>query len=89
MIPEKLWVMMGVMIIMPLFFYILLPDPYATIGIIGSNIGMLFFLRKTFKNIVSGKFGNQTKFTCSVCGFSKFNQDGSCKRCGNKMRKVS
>ena len=80
---------MGVMIIMPLFFYMMLPDPYATIGVIGSNLGMLFFLRKTFKSIISGKFGSSVSLMCASCGFNKYNQDGSCKRCGSKMRIVS
>jgi len=84
---ERLWVMLGLMMISPLFFIMVLPDPYATIGIIGTNLGMLFFIRKTITNIAGGMFGNKLKYQCLTCQGTKFDRKGTCYRCGGKSKK--
>ena len=80
--------MLGLMMVLPIIIIMLVPDPYATIGALGSNMFMLFYIRRFYKGFAKGMFGSKTTLVCSVCQASRFNRDGSCKRCGNKSRKL-
>lgn len=90
MIPqqEKIWFMLGLMMVTPLLFMVFVPEPFATIGMIGTNLGMLFYIRKFYKNIAGSLLGSKTSLVCSACQGNKFSNDGTCKRCGSKNRRL-
>ena len=90
MIPqqEKLWMMLGLMMVAPFILVMVLPDPYGTVATIVVNLGMLFYIRKFYKGVTSSIMGNKTGLVCSACNFSKSNRDGSCKRCGCKNKRL-
>lgn len=82
--------MLGIMLLVPMMFVIFNVDPTtATIGTMAVNLGMLFYLRKSFKNVASGfgLSGSKIKFQCLVCQGTKFDSRGTCVRCGSKARK--
>ena len=87
MIQERLWVIMAMMMVSPILFILILPDPYATIATLGTNMAMLFYLRKTFKNIAGNIFGGKLKYQCLTCQGMKFDREGTCYRCGGKSKK--
>jgi hypothetical protein len=80
--------MLGVMMVLPIIIIMLVPEPYATVSALGSNVIMLLYIRKFYKGFAKGMFGSKATLVCSVCNGSRFNRDGSCKRCGNKSRKL-
>ena len=59
----------------------------ATIATMGTNLGMLFYLRKTFKGMTNNLFGGKVKFQCLTCSGTKFDKKGTCWRCGGKSKK--
>ena len=74
--------------IVPAICLLLNVDPgTATLATMGTNLGMLFYLRKTFKGALNGIMGNKIKFACLTCGGNKFDRIGSCYRCGGKSKK--
>lgn len=76
------------MMIVPTICIVLNVDPgTATIATMGTNLGMLFYIRKTFKGMTNGLFGNKVKFQCLSCTGTKFDSKGSCWRCGSKAKK--
>ena len=76
------------MMIVPTICILLNVDPgTATIATMGTNLGMLFYLRKTFKNGLNGILGTKIKFACLTCGGNKFDGKGTCYRCGGKSKK--
>lgn len=88
MIQERLWLMLGIMMVLPIIIIMLVPEPYATIGALGCNLVMLFYIRRFYKGMASKMLGSKMKFVCSVCQGTKFEADGTCKRCGSKNRKL-
>jgi len=76
------------MMILPIIIIMLVPEPYATIGALGSNLIMLLYIRKFYKGFAKGMFGSKTILVCTVCHGSRFNKNGICKRCGNRSRKL-
>jgi hypothetical protein len=88
MIQERLWLMLGLMMILPIIIIMIVPEPYATVGAIGSNLVFLLYIRKFYKGIVGSILGNKTTLVCSVCNGKKFDKNGSCKKCGNKSRRL-
>ena len=76
------------MMIVPTICLLLNVDPgTATLATMGTNLGMLFYLRKTFKGALNGILGGKIKFQCLTCSGTKFDSKGSCLRCGSKARK--
>lgn len=74
--------------IVPTICILLNVDPgTATLATMGTNLGLLFYLRKTFKGMATGLFGGKMKFQCLTCAGIKFDSKGSCLRCGSKARK--
>ena len=65
----------------------LLDATSATIATMGINLGMLFWIRKTFKTGLTSMFGGKIKFQCLTCAGSKFDGKGTCWRCGSRARK--
>lgn len=75
--------------LVPMLFVILSVDPLtATIGTMAVNLGMLFWIRKTFKNGLSNIFGTKMKWQCLICQNNKFDSTGKCYRCGMKQRRT-
>ena len=60
----------------------------ATIGTMGINLSMLFWIRKTFKNGLSGMLGSKIKWQCLICQNTRFDGTGKCYRCGMKQRRT-
>jgi len=88
MLNDRMFVMFGVMMLVPFLFIITNTDPrIATIGTMAANLGMLFWMRKTFKNGLNGLLGTKVKFACLTCGGTKFDGRGTCWRCGGKSKK--
>ena len=87
MIPERLWIMMALMMASPVLFMLVLPDPYFTIATLGTNLGVLFYFRKTFKGITGKVIGGKLKYQCLICQGTKFDKSGTCNRCGSKSKK--
>ena len=85
---EKLWVMLGIMMVIPIIFVLILPDPFSTIAVLGTNLVMLFYLRKSFKNMATSLFGSKLKYQCLSCQGMKFDKSGSCHRCGSRAKKT-
>jgi len=80
--------MLGVMMVLPLIIFMLIPDPYATISILGSNMVMLLYIRKFYKGITKGILGSKATLICSVCEGKRFDGKGICKRCGSRNRRL-
>ena len=78
---------MALMMASPFLFFMILPDPYNNIATLGTNLFMLFYLRKSFKNIATGIFGGKMKYQCLTCQGTKFDKSGTCFRCGSKAKK--
>lgn len=87
MISEKLWVMMALMMVSPFIFILILPEPYYTVAVLGTNLLMLFYMRRTFKKVTTGLFGGKIKYQCLTCNGTRFDNLGTCHRCGGKSRK--
>lgn len=85
---EKLWVMLACMMALPFLFVMILPDPYSTLATLGTNMGMIFYMRRYFKNITGNLFGSKLKYQCLICQGTKFDKSGSCYRCGSKAKKT-
>lgn len=80
--------MLGMMMLIPFVFVILAVDPtIATIGTMAANLGMIFWMRKTFKSGLGNILGTKVKFACLSCGATKFDSRGTCHRCGSRSRK--
>jgi len=87
-INDRLFLLLGSMMIVPTICILLNVDPgTATIATMGTNLAMLFYIRKTFKGITNGLFGNKVKFACLTCGGTKFDGKGTCFRCGGRSKK--
>ena len=87
-INDRLFLLLGSMMIVPTICILLNVDPgTATLATMGANLGMLFYIRKTFKGITNGLFGGKIKFQCLTCAATRFDSKGSCLRCGRKSRK--
>lgn len=85
---DRLFVLLGGMMVVPTVCILLNVDPgTATLVTMGTNLGLLFYIRKTFKNTVTGLFGGKMKFQCLTCGGTKFDSKGTCHRCGSRARK--
>lgn len=87
MINERLWLFLGLMMITPILFIMILPDPYSTVATLGTNLAMLFYIRKSFKGMAQGMFGGKMKYQCLTCGGNKFDSIGACYRCGSKQKR--
>jgi hypothetical protein len=80
---------MALMMASPILFMFLLPDPYYTVAVLGTNMAMLLYLRKTFKNVAGNLFGHsKLKYQCLTCQGTKFDKLGSCFRCGSKAKRA-
>ena len=76
------------MMIVPTVCIFLNVDPgTATLATMGTNLGLLFYIRKTFRNTVTGMFGGKVKFQCLSCNGTKFDKKGMCWKCGSRARK--
>ena len=74
--------------VVPTICILLNVDPgTATIATMGTNLGLLLYLRKTFKGMTTGLFGGKMKFQCLTCANTKFDSKGICFRCGGKSKK--
>ena len=88
LLNDRLFVILGSMMIVPTVCILLNVDPTtATIATMGTNLGMLFYLRKTWKGMTTGLFGGKIKFQCLTCAGTKFDHKGSCHRCGSRAKK--
>ena len=74
--------------VLPIILIMLIPPPFSTIGALGSNIFMLWYIRRFYKGMATGLFGKKAILVCSVCDGAKFDGKGTCKRCGNKSRRL-
>ena len=79
--------MLGLMMVSPIFFMMILPDPYFTFATLGTNLAMLFYLRKSFKKITGNLFGGKMRYQCLTCQGTKFDKKGTCFRCGSRSKK--
>lgn len=86
-ISDKFFVMIGIMMIIPFFCYMLLPSPYDTISAMGSNLVMIFVFRKMITTMSGKILGSKIKFQCLVCSGTKFDGNGICNRCGSKQKR--
>lgn len=87
---DRLFLMLGSMMIVPTICIMLNVDPgTATLATMGANLGMLFYIRKTWKNMASGSglFATKVKYQCLTCQGTKFDGRGTCWRCGGKSRR--
>lgn len=90
MINDRLFVMLGIMMLVPMIFVFLAVDPVtATVGTMAVNLVMLLYMRKTFRNMAGSLFGSKSKFVCIACNGTKFDSKGSCYRCGSRQRRLS
>lgn len=88
MIQERLWIMLGIMMVLPMIIIMIVPEPYSTVGALGSNLVFLLYIRKFYKGLSSKILGSKMNLVCSVCNSSRFDRAGTCKRCGSKSRKL-
>ena len=87
-INDRLFLILGSMMIVPTICILLNVDPgTATLATMATNLGMLFYIRKTFKGMATSLFGGRVKFQCLSCSGTKFDSKGSCHRCGGKSKK--
>ena len=84
---DRLFIMMGLMMVSSFVFIMVLPDPYSTIASLGTNLAMLFYLRKNFRNLATNMFGGKLKYQCLICQGTKFDGSGICHRCGGRSKK--
>ena len=92
MISDRFFIILGLMMLVPVISTVLisiglLDATTATIATMGINLGMLFWIRKTFKTGLGGLLGNKVKFQCLVCNGTKFDSRGFCHKCGRSMRR--
>src|SRR5690348_8455106 len=92
-ISDKFFMVLGLMMLPPVVFTVLVStnivDPTtATIGTMGINLGMLFWIRKTLNGSIGNILGgSKVKFQCLTCHGTKFDPKGTCYRCGGKSKK--
>ena len=80
---------MAVMVVIPFLCYAVLPSPYDSIVAMSSNVAMIFVFRKLIKNVGSSMLGSSKgKWACLACQWTKFDQQGNCKRCGSSARRM-
>lgn len=92
MINDRFFIILGLMMLVPVISTVLisiglLDATTATMATMGINLGMLYWIRKTFKTGLNGMFGGKIKFQCLTCAGTKFDGKGTCWRCGSKARK--
>lgn len=91
-ISDRFFMVLGLMMLPPVIFTVLVStnivDPTtATIGTMGINLLMLFWIRKTLNSGITNMLGGKVKFQCLTCQGTKFDPKGTCYRCGSKARK--
>jgi len=80
--------MLGIMMILPIIIIMIAPEPFATVGALGSNLVMLLYIRKFYKGMAGKILGNKMRLVCSVCNGTRFDKTGTCKKCGSKNRRL-
>lgn len=83
---ERVFLILAVMIIIPIFMQFVIPYPYSLMAIMTLNLFLLFVMRKNMKGLVSGMLGAKAKLVCMNCG--KPHNDTKCPSCGSRMRRL-
>lgn len=83
---NNIWFLLAGLFAVPFVIPMILPDPYATIAVIGIMIGSLFFIRTRIKGVAQNMLQTKMVWACSACGMQS--NKGECPRCGSRHRKL-
>lgn len=85
-LDNKIWYILAGLFAVPFIIPMILPEPFATISIIGIMIGALFWLRSRVKGVAQSMLQTKMVWVCSSC--NQPSKEVECKRCGSKSRKL-
>ena len=83
---NRVWYILAALFAVPFVVPILIPDPFATIVIVGIMIGSLWWLKSRIPNMAKGLLQSKMTWACSACGMT--GNKTPCPRCGSSQRKL-
>lgn len=83
---NNFFAIIAIFAVLPLLLPIITSDPIVLmIANIGIILGFLYLIKSRMKGISSALLGSKITWMCMAC--AKVHNQGSCPRCGSKMRK--